>query len=185
MARRRRIALLFAALIGVCAAGAGVRYGYWALVEHRFEAITEGQVYKSGEMPAETLLRKVRDTGIRTVVDLRDEDLTAVAEEHAVLEREGIRHVHLPTGQVPSDATVDAFLDLVKRPENRPLLVHCKEGQGRSVLFSAIYRIEFEGWDNERARRATRVFSWRGGFKPGSPKGEYLRAYVPRLHDPD
>ena len=97
----------------------------------------------------------------------------------------GVKHFHLPTEQVPEDETVDAFLEIMKDPANRPVLIHCRDGEGRAVLFSAIYRVEFEGWDTERARKATRILSWRGGFRPGSDKGEYLRAYVPRLDDPD
>ena len=77
---------------------------------------------------------------------------------------------------------MDAFLDLM-RTDPFPVLIHCHDGFGRSVLFSALYRIEFEGWSNEEARRATRLFPWWGSFKPGSAKGDYLRCYVPR-HQP-
>jgi hypothetical protein len=58
--------------------------------------------------------------------------------------------------------------------------MHCYHGEGRAPLFGAIYRMEYLGWKPEEARKATRFFSFRGSFKPGSGKGEFVRSYVPR-----
>ncbi len=182
---RRRILLAVLALIALGWLGWGLYYGHWVVFEHRFATITEGQVYKSGAMPGDELLERVEEHDIKTVIDLRLYYPDEVVREAERLKKVGVNHFHLPTEQVPEDKTVDAFLEIMKDPANRPVLIHCHDGEGRAVLFSAIYRIEFEGWDPERARKATRILSWRGGFKPGSDKGEYLRAYVPRLKDSD
>ena len=182
---RRRILLATLALIALGWLGWGVYYGHWVFLEHRFSTITTGQVYKSGAMPGDDLLERVEEHGIRTVIDLRMHFPDEVARERESLDKVGVKHFHLPTEQVPEDETVAAFLEIMKDPANRPVLIHCRDGEGRAVLFSAIYRVEFEGWDTESARKATRILSWRGGFRPGSDKGEYLRAYVPRLDDPD
>ncbi len=167
------------------ALGWGASYGHWIVLEHRFETIAEGAFYQSAQMPIESLVDVAKEHGIKTVIDLRhDEDIEDVTEfkkERTALEKEGIRYVRLPAFQVPKDETVDAFLQIAKDTAERPILVHCEHGQGRSVLFAALYRIEFEGWDPERARRATRLFSWRGSFSPGAPKGMYVRDYKPRL----
>ena len=167
------------------ALGWGVSYGHWIVLEHRFETITEGAFYQSAQMPPESLVDVVKEHGIKTVIDLRyDEDIEDAADfekERAALEKAGIRYVRLPAFQVPKDETVNAFLEIAKDAAERPILVHCEHGQGRSVLFAALYRIEFEGWDPERARRATRLFSWRGSFSPDAPKGTYLRDYESRL----
>ncbi|MFN0006999.1 MAG: dual specificity protein phosphatase family protein [Planctomycetota bacterium] len=156
------------------------RYEYWVEVEHRFQTITEGRLYKSGEMPSEELVDRVGSLGIRTVIDLRDEVSEVIDAERDALEKAGVKYVNLPSKQVPEETTVDTYLTLMKRPENFPVLIHCEHGVGRSVLFAALYRIEFEGWGSERARCATTYFPWRGSFKPDSPKGEYLRNYKPR-----
>ena len=182
---RRRVLLATLALIALGWLGWGMYYGHWVFFEHRFDTVTAGKVYKSGAMPTDDLLERVEEHGIRTVIDLRIHFPDLVARERESLDKVGVKHFHLPTEQVPEDETVAAFLEIMKDPGNRPVLIHCRDGEGRAVLFSAIYRVEFEGWDTERARKATRILSWRGGFKPGSDKGEYLRAYVPRLDDPD
>ena len=35
---------------------------------------------------------------------------------------------------------------------NYPVLIHCYHGVGRAQMFSALYRIEYEGWTNQEAR---------------------------------
>ena len=174
--RRRRQLFILLAFVGVVLLGIAGRYAYWDIVEHRFTTIAEGKVYQSGTLPPGGLVDKIREYGIRTVIDLRREPPEVIDPERVALEQAGARYVNLPSDQVPEEATVDAFLDILG-PTAFPILIHCEHGYGRSVLFAAIYRIEFESWDNEQARCGTRLFSSWGSFKPGSPKGEYLRSY--------
>lgn len=170
------------ALVGVALLALVCRYEYWVLVERRFQTITEGKVYKSGELPLDELIDRVGSRGIRTVIDLREEAPEVIDAERAALEKEGVKYVNLPSDQIPGPTTVEAFLELMQREETFPVLIHCEHGAGRSVLLSAIYRIEYEGWDSESARCATGFLPWRGSFKPDSPKGKYLRNYKPRSH---
>ncbi len=146
--------------LGLLAAvlAAGALYGDWALREHRLTVITPGRVYQSAVMPPGALVQVVRVLGIQTVVDFRAySEAPAVNEEQAALERVGIRYLRLPSSIRPSPETVNAFVRAL-RPEvaaGHRLLMHCLDGEGRAVFYSAIYRIEFEGWDNERAYQAT------------------------------
>ena len=68
-------------------------------------------------------------------------------------------------------------------PDVYPVLIHCHHGVSRSVLFSALYRIEYEGWDNERARLATRFITDGSSFDTDKRKGRFLQDYVPQ-HKP-
>ncbi len=183
----RRIGLLSIVVLVHAAVCGGAVYGYWTVFEHRFSTVTEGEVYRSGVMLPERLVNKVRQHGIRTVIDFRrDSDgVDGVNEERSVLARLGVRHLHLPSQQVPTDETVDRFLNIMEYQEYRPVLIHCEHGEGRAVLFAAVYRMEFEGWPNERARRASRFLSFRGSFSPESKKGIFIRNYVPRWRRQD
>lgn len=177
--RARRIGLL---LIGALVLGiliAAAHYGYWAVLHYHFSAVTEGQVYRSGAMPPEMLQSIVRRYGIRAVIDLRDpgEEVNA---EHAALARMGVKHLHLPSEQIPKDETIDAFLEIMDHPEYRPVLIHCKHGEGRAVLFAAIYGMEYKGWSNEHARRASRLLPWFGSFSSTRRKGIFILNYVRR-----
>jgi len=108
-----------------------------------------------------------------------------VEEEQEALTHAGVKHYHLPSLQLPSAQTVDAFLDIVSDPANLPVLIHCEHGEGRSRLLAAVYRIEFEHWTKEDARRATQMVRWGTQFASDRPKGRYLLDYEPRHPSPE
>lgn len=170
---RRSFLLVIAALL----AGAGGWYAYWDRVEHRLRTVTDGKIYQSAAMPPDDLRTVVREYGIRTVVDLREAEDDARSAERKALEAAGVAYRNLPTPQIPTDATIDEFLALAGTPDALPLLVHCEHGEGRSVLFAALYRIEFEGWTNEEARQDTRLFPGFSSFRRGAAKGDFLLRY--------
>lgn len=181
-AGRARLLLRLGGVVAVIALVVGGWYAHWTLIQRRFQTITEGTVYQAGALPPEDLTRTVREHGIRTVIDFRrgdDEQGTVVAEAQA-LAAIGVAHVHLPTGQVPPRETVDGFLEVMDDPARYPVLIHCFHGEGRSSLFVALYRIEYEGWANERARQATRLFPELSSFALDERKGAFLRDYVRR-----
>ncbi len=169
--------------------------GGWSLydihVRHRLGTVTRGQVYKSGAMAPEQLQRVAKDLGLRSVIDFRTtvegQDSTnttrpeTVQAEAAALAAVGVKHIHLPTPQVPSEATVDQFLQVMSDPANRPALIHCYHGIGRTEVFVAIYRMEFEHWSNEKARAATRLLLAGSSFSDQAEKGQFLIHYKPHL----
>lgn len=181
-ARMRIVLRVAPAIFPVVLLAAGF-YAHWEYVDCRFRAVSPGRVYASARMPPETLKTVVRKYGIRSVVDLREaideKSLSATEDEGVALAEVGVRHHHLPTPQVPSTETVARFVEIMNDPENLPVLIHCYHGQGRAVLFSALYRIEFEGWDPDRARRATRLVLEGSNFDDNSGKGRYLIDYEP------
>lgn len=177
----RRVALLVVASLVFL----GLTHAHWVMFDYRFTTITPERVFQSAEIPPPALVRKVREHGIRTVIDLRQGGGEPIEAERRALNEAGVRYVNLPSAQVPDDGTVDAFLGIMERSDTYPVLIHCEHGQGRSVLFAALYRIEFEGWTNESAVGGTRLVSGRGSFAPDEPKGRYLRAYQPRRAPPE
>lgn len=155
-------------------------YAWWQFVEYRLTVIRPGEVYTSGAMPPRALRRMVKRLGLRTVFDLRgpDEGEEKIRAEAEVLEDLGVHHVNLRSPQVPSDDIRDRYLDWIADPEHRPALMHCNHGEGRAVLYGALWRIEFEGMDPEKARKKCRMITTRGSsFDPRKSKGAYLRAY--------
>jgi protein tyrosine phosphatase (PTP) superfamily phosphohydrolase (DUF442 family) len=159
----------------------GARYLYWAHIDWRFLTITEGKLYQSAALPPDKLREKIAEKGIRTVIDLRS-PRKRVDRERDYLTKLGIRYINLPSGQNPEDAVIDSFLKIMADHENLPVLIHCRHGMGRSVLLSALYRIEFEGWSKERA---SRYAFWQSGlgfeFLQSGDKGRFIQNYAPRL----
>ncbi len=174
---------------GVCFAvllACGLWYYHFAVTNCRFTEVTTGQVYRSGAMPSETLERIVKQYKIKTVIDFRkpgsDDPLNPgttdeIDTEHEVLSRLGINHFNIPSEQVPADKTVMAFLKVMDNKDHKPILMHCYHGQGRAVLFSAIYRMEYEGWKNERARCASRFITHGSSVSKTSGKGQFVSNY--------
>jgi hypothetical protein len=141
-------------------------YGHWVLLRRRFVAIAPGRVYQSGAMSPRRLLRYARRYQIATILDFRGAHEREVHIEAQALAGTGIRHINIPVGLLPTRDELRRFIEVMTEElsARRRVLMHCKDGQGRAVALAAIYRIEFEGWNPERAYRAgTRLPP---GFKP-------------------
>ncbi|MCC5843842.1 MAG: tyrosine-protein phosphatase [Verrucomicrobia bacterium] len=158
---------------------AALSYAWWQLVERRFTVVTPGQVYRSAAMKPDRLRRVVAKRGIRTVYDLRTETEGDVAAERAALEAAGCRYVNLKSKQVPDDATRARFLEDIGDDGHRPALIHCTHGEGRAVLFGALWLIEFKGVPPPKARKMCRMITTKGStFDLNREKGQFLEGYA-------
>jgi len=159
--------------------GIGAYLGTWAAMG-RFAVVDAGRLYRSAELPLSRLTDTCRRLGIRTVADFRMGSPEVDAEAGALREI-GVRHVHLPTGQVPPPEVVDAFLRIMSDRENHPVLIHCEHGVGRTGVHAAIYRMEFQGWSNRRARLEAMLLAGFDSFQKDTEKARFLESYTPRL----
>ncbi|MCA8949508.1 MAG: dual specificity protein phosphatase family protein [Planctomycetes bacterium] len=192
--RRRRVWRIAALTLLAAIAAMALYYAKWEYVDHRFVTISADRVYQSAAMPAPTIVATMRDHGIKTVLDLRDVDQELIDAEATAVGEAGLTHVHLPMPLDPDANDVQAFLAAMDHAD-KPVLVHCKHGQGRSVLMCAIYRIEEEGWSNAAAFDATArlpeglaflhtLIPPLFRFRADSAKGSLLLAYRPTRQPP-
>lgn len=167
------------------------KYVYDMNINHNFETITEGKVYKSGVIPPDEIEDYVKKYNIKSIVDLRfpgTEDLVnnpeipseLIAEKEAVEKIDGVNYFNNGSDQVPQQENLDTFFKIMDNPENYPVLIHCYHGVGRAEMYSALYRIEYENFSNEEARKNVRALIKWSSFDDGTPKGEYLKAYKSR-----
>lgn len=167
------------------------KYVYQMHINHNFETISEGKVYKSGVIPPDKIKDYVQKYHIKSIVDLRfpgTADLVnnpevpaeLIAEQQAVAKIPGVTYFNNGSDQVPNQQNLDTFFKIMDNPANYPVLIHCYHGVGRAEMYSALYRIEYENFTNEQARQGVRpVIKW-SSFDDGTPKGEYLKAYKSR-----
>jgi protein tyrosine/serine phosphatase len=184
---KKKIGLLFLAVIifGVS------KEVYDVNINHNFATITEGKVFKSGVIPPEDLERYIKKYNIKSFVDLRfpgTDDLInnpevpeeLIAEKEAIEKLEGINYFNVGSEQVPDQKTLDKFYAVMDDSTNYPVLIHCYHGEGRAPLFSAVYRMEYEGLSNEEARKNTRVLVKWSPFDKENPKGVFIKNYRTR-----
>jgi protein tyrosine/serine phosphatase len=168
-------------------AGVG-KYVYDMHINHNFETITEGKVYKSGVIPPDEIADYVKEYNIKSIVDMRfpgtgdDQNNPEIpaeltAEKEAIAKIKGVNYFNNGSDQIPTQKNLDYFFEIMDNPDNYPVLLHCYHGVGRAEMYSAIYRIEYENWDKNDARLATRVFVKFSSFDIGKPKGDYLMNY--------
>ena len=177
--------LLVIVLIGIG------KYVYDMNINHNFETITEGKVYKSGVIPPNELASYINKYHIKSVVDLRfpgtgddvnNPEIPAelTAEKEAIAKIKGVNYFNNGSDQVPVQKNLDSYFKIMDNPANYPVLIHCYHGIGRAEMYSALYRIEYENWTNEQARQGVRTLVKWSSFDDGTPKGEYLKAYKSR-----
>ena len=171
-------------------------------INHAFRVVENGKVYKSGLIPPQQLSDVLVPNKIKTVIDLLDagvqDDLNPAKQAEIDAEDKSIKninkkynlnikHINIPSPQIPTKETLKAFYKVIDNPDNYPLLIHCYHGTGRAEIYSAIYRIEKEGWSNKDAQMKTRPFEFlvdsplhHSSFAKGRGKGDFLLNYKPR-----
>ena len=116
-----------------------------------------------GAQPSTECLRLLKESGVATVVNLRNEDVL-VAQEADIVRGLGMNYVSIPLNvfERPSSQAIEKFLAVVTNSKNQPIYVHCQYGEDRTGAMCAIYRMRVEGWDVDRAYYEMLV----NGFKP-------------------
>lgn len=116
----------------------------------RFEQVSE-RLYRGGQ-PRAGGLRRLRELGIDTIVNLRGRGKLAKAEETEARTL-GLNYfnVPLPNWGRPHDDRVRRILLIIAAPQNGRVFVHCKDGVDRTGTIVALHRIEHQGWNTSDA----------------------------------
>jgi protein tyrosine/serine phosphatase len=108
-------------------------------------------------------MARLQQMGVRTIVDLRSWDQVSSKEAQRARGL-GIRYYRISLGHLtgPSRAKIDRVLEILDRPENWPVYVHCRRGCDRTGTVVACYRIANESWTAEAAIAEAREQGMRG-----------------------
>jgi protein tyrosine/serine phosphatase len=131
-------------------------------------------LYRGGQ-PKQGGLRELARLGVKTVVNLRDDDERARAEGEEA-RAEGLLYFNVPLGRLgrPPEAEVERVLRLIDAPENQPVFVHCRRGADRTGVVVAVYRMTHEGWTAGRAQEEANLYGM-GAWQLG--KKDFIRDY--------
>ena len=117
-----------------------------------------------GGQPTPEGFRELARRGVKTVVNLRVENAAHQAADRRLAESLGMRWISMPMRAYwrPSDAQVLAFLDLVEDPAQQPVFIHCRKGEDRTGVLTAVYRVVEYDWEPQRAYREARSLGLSG-----------------------
>jgi len=160
---KRRLLTLLPALTAACllvSGGVGEGSSVPAPGIPRFQAVTES-LFRGGQ-PTDTGFRFLKQKGIKTVVNLREEN-----DERELVERLGMKYIHIPSkawDPFPEQA-IQTFFQVLNDPSNRPVFVHCGRGADRTGAMVGLFRIAFQGWDGKRAYQEARAMGMRWWYR--------------------
>jgi tyrosine-protein phosphatase SIW14 len=124
-------------------------------------------LYRGAQPHAESL-QQLKDLGITTIVDLRGEDRERVTWERKQAESLGIRFVNIPISgwSPPTNEQLAEFLSLFHGSPQQKIFVHCRLGEDRTGVFTAVYRMAIEKWPAKEAMKEMYFFGFNGFWHP-------------------
>jgi protein tyrosine/serine phosphatase len=120
-----------------------------------------------GAQPLESDYQSLKDLGVNTVIDLRNDP---TAYEKAAVEALGMKYVNISMSgwKSPKQSDIDTFLALVNNPETGKFFVHCKAGIHRTGVVGAAYRYTNYGWDYDQVYKEMKDYNYSNGMVHGA-----------------
>lgn len=133
--------------------------------------------YYRGAQPSAEGFAKLKQLGVKTVIDLRKD---SVSEAPEWVRSAGMQYFNIPlkASRPATPEQTDYFLKLVNDPKNWPVYVHCKGGRHRTGALTAIYRITHDGWTADQAYKEMKAYDFEHGFFGGpSAQKKYVYSF--------
>lgn len=163
---RRRV--LTALLVPV---GALLIYVAYTLYDANFHVIMNGEAYRSGQMNSAQFTRVIQACGIKSIVNLRGENLGTAWHQAEIQTAAKWQVAHYDFGYGSGDELTLARLDqlvALLRQAPKPVLIHCEGGADRSGLAAALYCYAIAGEKPQTAERQLTI--WDGHVPLIRPK---------------
>src|SRR5437762_12553396 len=120
--------------------------------------------YYRGSQPKGQDYADLAALGIKTVVDLTDDD--ADASEPSMVKAAGMQSIRIPmnTHTPPTANQLSQFLKIVNDPASQPVYVHCVGGRHRTGVMTAAYRMVDDGWAADKAFNEMKQYKYGADF---------------------
>ena len=100
-----------------------------------------------GAQPTAEGIKKLKEMGIKTVVNLR-----AFHSDSDEIGNTGMGYEHIDMeAWHPKQEELIRFLKIATDPEKTPVFVHCRHGSDRTGTMCAVYRVAVCGWSKDEA----------------------------------
>ena len=131
-----------------------------------------------GAQPLESDYQALKDLGINTIIDLRNDPTDY---EKGAAEALGMKYVNIPMSgwKSPQQEDIDTFLALVNNPETGKFYVHCKAGIHRTGVVGAAYRYTKYDWDYANVYKEMKNYNYSSGLVHGK-LGSFVKKWGQR-----
>jgi len=115
--------------------------------------------YYRGGQPLPGDYQALKDLGVNTVIDLRNDPTEYEKREVEAL---GMKYVNIPMSgwKWAKDDQVEEFLKVMNHPDTGVVYAHCKAGKHRTGLTGAIYRFQKYGWDYDKVYKEMKNYDY-------------------------
>jgi uncharacterized protein (TIGR01244 family) len=128
----------------------------------------------TGGQPRSEHLQKLKNEGVKAIINLRPTGEHRAAEEEAKAKELGLRYINIPVVfSDPKDEQVTEFLKVTDDVANRPAFIHCASAI-RVGAFWMIRRVLRDGWSIERAEAEAKQV----GLNDNPHLNEFARNYI-------
>lgn len=128
----------------------------------------------TGGQPRLELLAKLKEEGVKSIINLRTPGEHRAAEEEAAAKELGLKYFNIPVVYTdPKDEQVTEFLKVTDDPANRPAFIHCTAAI-RVGAFWMIRRVLRDGWTIEAAQEEAEKI----GLKNAPHLVEFATRYI-------
>ena len=128
----------------------------------------------TGGQPRLEHLQKLKDEGVKAIINLRQPSEHRAAEEEAKAKELGLKYFNIPfVFGDPKDDQATEFLKITDDPANRPAFIHCASAI-RVGAFWMIRRVLRDGFTIEAAEEEAKKV----GLKDSPHLNEFARRYI-------
>lgn len=123
---------------------------------------TVGPSIWRGAAPTAEGLRKLKQKGVKTIIDLRIEK-KGQKEEAAAAKALGLNRIRIPMGsEAPTEKQIKTLFTALENAGNSPVFIHCQHGADRTGAMVGLWRVTHQGWGFDPTYKEMRKY----GFKP-------------------
>lgn len=128
----------------------------------------------TGAQPRLEHLAKLKEEGVKAIINLRQPSEHRAEEEQAKAKELGLKYFNIPVEYAnPKEEQATEFLKITDDPANRPVFIHCTAAI-RVGAFWMIRRVLRDGWTVEAAEEEAKKI----GLRDAPHLNEFARKYI-------
>jgi uncharacterized protein (TIGR01244 family) len=137
----------------------------------------QNEQFCTGAQPRNEHLAKLKEEGVKAIINLRQPSEHRAAEEEAKAKELGLKYFNIPVEYAnPKEEQVTEFLKLTDDKSNLPVFIHCTAAI-RVGAFWMIRRVLRDGWTVEAAEEEAKKIGLRDAPHLNTFAKNYIEKY--------